>query len=197
MPYAKALTLCFVLSWGALPVNPADHPPEEERKSIPKRLVGKGALIRAGAGTAWGFARNSPHEWGRTAAGAGKRFGSAMGKHAVGSLVQLGVSTWRHEDLSYSPSEETGFKNRLRHALVSTVVARKKTTGQPTMAAGRVSGAVASGFISRLWQPARLHTFANGLSTSGISLGVDAGMHVARKFWPEIRHPRRAAQSRQ
>ena len=46
-------------------------------------------------------------------------------------------------------------------------------------------------FVSRLWQPARLHTVSSGLSSSGISLGADAASNVVREFWPEIRHPRR------
>jgi len=29
----------------------------------------------------------------------------------------------------------------------------------------------------------------SGFASGGITLGVDAGMHVIREFWPEIRHP--------
>jgi hypothetical protein len=114
-----------------------------------------------------------------------------MGRRAVSTSVELGVAAWRHEDLSFRPSGETGFRRRMKHALLSTVVARKTTTGRPTVASGRISGAFAGGFVSRLWQPARLRTVSSGLSTSGISLGVDAGIHAVREFWPEIRHPRR------
>jgi hypothetical protein len=101
------------------------------------------------------------------------------------------VATVRHEDLKYYPSGKQGFGPRMKHALLSTVVARKTTDGRPTMATGRVSGAVAGGFVSRLWQPARLRTVSSGLATSGIALGADAGANAVREFWPEIRHPRR------
>jgi hypothetical protein len=183
MRNASVLVLCFALSW---PAGAAD----EERKPLVKRWFGKAALIRSGASTAWGYAWNRPHEWGRGVPGLGKRFASSVGTRMVSSTVSMGVAAWRHEDLSYTPSDETGFKPRLRHALLSTVIAKKKTTGQPTVASGRISGALAGGFVSRLWQPARLHTFSSGLTTSGISLGMEAGFHVAREFWPEIRHPR-------
>jgi hypothetical protein len=57
--------------------------------------------------------------------------------------------------------------------------------------AGEISGAVGSGLISRLWQPASTRTLAAGFTSAGITLGVDAGQNVVREFWPEIRHPRR------
>src|SRR5258707_786129 len=81
---------------------------------------------------------------------------------------------------------------RLKYALLRTIIVPKTTTGEKTFSAGEVSGAVGGGFISRVWQPARLHTFASGAGSAGIALGVDAGFNVAREFWPEIRHPKRA-----
>src|SRR5260370_601244 len=134
---------------------------------------------------------NRAHEWGCGPSGVGKRLGSGMGKHLVKSSVQFGVAALRHEDLKYYRSEKQGFSPRMKHALLSTVVARKTTNGRPTMATGRVSGAVAGGFVSRLWQPARLRTVSSGLATSGIALGADAGANAVREFWPEIRHPGR------
>ncbi len=165
--------------------------PKPGRPSFAKKLIGPPALVRSGASAVYGQIRNSPHEWGRGASGLGKRFASSVGTHVVKTSVQVGVAAWRHEDLSYRPSEKQGFRPRLQHALVSTVVARKKTDGSPTVASGRISGAVASGMVSRLWQPVRLRTVGSGFATAGIAMGVDAGAHVTREFWPEIRHPRR------
>jgi len=115
---------------------------------------------------------------------------SGFGQHIVKQTIQFGVASVRHEQLGYQRSDLKGFGPRLRHALLSTVVTRKTTTGQPTVAAGRISGSFGAGFISRLWQPARLHTIGSGFATTGVIFGVDAGTHVAREFWPEIRHPR-------
>ena len=165
----------------------------ELKKSLAKEEFNKRAAGMAIGSAALGQTVNRPHEWGRGTSGFAKRAGSAFGKHLVKTGVQVGVATWRHEDLKYYPSEKPGFGPRMQHALVSVVVARKTTTGKPTAATGRVSGSLAGGFVSRLWQPARLHTVSSGFASSGISLGVDAGSNVVREFWPEIRHPREAA----
>jgi hypothetical protein len=167
---------------------------DEEQKPLLKRWFGKTALIRSGASTAWGWAWNRPYDWGRGASGVGARFASSVGTRMVSSSVSMGVAAWRHEDLSYQPSGEIGFKPRLRHALVSTIVARKTTTGKPTFASSRIAGTVAGGFVSRLWQPAHVRTFTSGATSSGISLGIDAGFRVAREFWPEIRGTFRRAE---
>ena len=164
---------------------------KRDHDSLAKQALGKPAIIRAGVGATVRQIANRPHEWGRGPTGFGRRLGSAMGTHVVRSSVQFGVATVRHEDLKYYPSGKQGFGPRMKHALLSTVVARKTTDGRPTMATGRVSGAVAGGFVSRLWQPARLRTVSSGMATSGIALGADAGANAVREFWPEIRHPRR------
>jgi len=156
-----------------------------------KHTFGKSSLIRAGAGAAIQQARNNPREWGGGVAGFGKRLASGFGEHVVKGTIEFGVATVRHEELGYRPSRKQGFGPRLKYALLSTVIARKTTTGKKTFASGRVSGAMGSGFISRLWMPARFHTIASGVATGGVLLGVDAGTYVAREFWPEIRHPRR------
>ena len=155
-----------------------------------KHTFSKSSLIRSGAGAAIQQARNNPREWGRSPAGFGKRLASGLGEHAIKSTIEFGVATARHEELGYRPSGKQGFGPRLKYALMSTVVTRKTTTGKNTFASGRVSGAMGSGFISRLWMPARLRTISSGVATGGVLLSVDAGTHVAREFWPEIRRRR-------
>ena len=178
-----AFILAASLASGAVQSN---HP---YRRQYVKDTFGKKAAIGTTGGAVVSHVRNSPHEWGRGPSGLGKRVGSAFGEHIIKNSIQFGVASVRHEDLKYHPSTQRGFGPRLRHALVSTVVTQKTTTGKRTMAAGRVSGAVGSGFISRAWQPARLHTIGSGAATSGVLLGADAGSNVVREFWPEIRHP--------
>jgi hypothetical protein len=107
-----------------------------------------------------------------------------MGTLVVKNSIQFGLAAARHEDLRYHRSEEQGFGPRLKHALVSTVITDRTTTGRRMVAAGRISGAVGSGLISRLWQPASLRTVAGGFATGGIMLGTDAGVNLAREFWP-------------
>lgn len=164
---------------------------EPDEQSLAKKEFGKSSFALAGASAVLGHIADRPGEWGRGASALAKRFGAAFGKHLVNTSVQVGVAALRHEDLKYYPSDKQGFRPRLQHALVSTVVARKKTTGKRTPATSRIAGSAAGGFVSRLWQPARLHTISSGIGSTGISLGVDAGFNVVREFWPEIRHPGR------
>ena len=101
------------------------------------------------------------------------------------------MAHWRHEEIHYQPSNKQGFGPRLTYALESTVITRKTTTGDRTLAAGEIAGALGSGMLSRLWQPASTRTIAAGFGSAGVSIGADAGYRVLREFWPEIRHPHR------
>ena len=152
-----------------------------------RRTFSPGSVVRAGAGAAIGQTRNSPHEWGQGISGFGKRFASAFGKHVVKNGIQYPVASLRHEELGYRPSGKNGFLPRLGYALESTVITHNTNTGRRTVAAGEISGAMGSGLISRLWMPASAHTLAGGISSGGITLGADAGLNVAKEFWP--RHP--------
>ncbi len=169
----------------------ADQQRHPYRTGYIRSTFGKSAAVKTGASATLQHLRNSPREWGQGISGFGKRVGSAFGQHIIKNTIQYPVAAIRHEELGYRPSGKKGFGPRLGYALTSTVVTHKTTTGKKTLAAGRISGAFGSGFISRAWQPARLHTFSSGAASGGAMLGVDAGTHVIREFWPEIRHPRK------
>lgn len=188
--FISVITLTALVTGSLLAVDV-----EPTAKEYARRTVNPTSLGKTAASATIGEIRNAPHEWGRGWSGFGKRVASAIGTHAVKGAIHMGVSKALHEQIDYQRSDQQGFKPRLKHALLATVVTRKTTTGAKTPNIGNVSGAVGAGFISRLWQPARLHTVASGASTSGILLGVDAGSNVAREFWPEIRHPKRARQN--
>ncbi len=162
-----------------------DHP---YRRQYIKDTYGKRAVVSVGAHAALGEALDRPKQWGRGPAGFGKRLASGMATHVVKNSIQFGVAAARHEDLRYYPSTDRRFGPRLRHALVSTVVTRKTTTGRKTVASGRISGALGAGLISRAWQPAAVRTVAGGFASGGILLGGDAAMNVAREFWPRKKH---------
>ena len=154
------------------------------KDSFSATAAGKAAM---GAGITQ--ATNTPSEWGQGAAGFAKRFGSAFGKHLVARGIKYPVAKAFHEEFGYERSTQAGFGPRLKHALVSTVITRKTTTGKKTVAKGELAGAFGSGLISRLWQPASTRTVGLGFVSGGVTLGVDAGGNVLREFWPEIRHP--------
>jgi len=158
----------------------AQHP---YRHEYVQRTVGKKAIFPVVGGAAVRQIRNSPHEWGHGGAGFGKRVGSSFGTNLVKNTIEFPVAAVRHEDLHYYRSEKKGFFPRLRHALVSTVITRKTTTGKKTVASGRLSGAFGSGLVASAWQPAGF-SVAGGAASGGITMGASAGANVAREFWP-------------
>src|SRR5262245_19131867 len=101
-------------------------------KEYKRRILNKNSAARAVGGATLGEIRNAPHEWGRGWSGFGKRLASAFGTHAVKTGIRVTVARIRHEELDYQRSGKEGFGPRLKHALVSTVVTRKTTTGAKT-----------------------------------------------------------------
>ena len=93
--------------------------------------------------------------------------------HVAGGTTKYAVAAAHHEDLHYHRSDKKGFGPRLNHALVSTVVTHKTSTGRKTVAAGNISGAAVTGLV------------ASSAATGGIALGADAGVNVAHEFWPK------------
>ena len=162
---------------------------ESPGKRYWKRAFGPTAVGRAAMGAGVTQATDTPSEWGQGMRGFGRRFASSFAKHVVAKGIQYPVSKLFHEELSYRPSGLTGFRPRLKYALLGVVMTHKTTNRQRTVAKGELTGAIGSGFISRLWQPASVRTATAGLSSAGIALGADAAGNVAQEFWPEIRHP--------
>ena len=178
-------TIALILGFLLIETNLAAVVNHPYRRKYVRDTYGKRALGRVGAHAAFGEAMNRPKQWGRGPGGFGKRLASGMATHVVKNTIQFGVAAKRHEDLNYHRSTDPRFSHRLGHALASTVVTHKTTTGKKTVAAGRISGALGSGMISRAWQPAAARSVAGGAATGGIMLGADAGANVAREFWPQ------------
>jgi hypothetical protein len=161
-------------------IAPQEPPPPDYWRAT----VGPAAGVSAAIHGAVGQIRGSPKEWGGGVSGFGKRAGSGFATHIVKNTIEFPVAALLHEDLRYHRSAKTSFGGRMGHALVSPVWTQKTTTGDNTVAFGRISGAFGSGLISRLWQPAAARTLAGGFASGGISLGAQAGTNVVREFWP-------------
>jgi hypothetical protein len=83
-----------------------------------------GAAFAAGIGQAY----NTPPEWKQGAEGFGKRIGSAFGIAAVSTTTRYGLAQAFKEDTLYR-CECKGVFPRLRHAVVSTLTARRGEDG--------------------------------------------------------------------
>lgn len=160
-------------------------PKRSHVRELRHSTAGKRALIGSGAHALYGTARNRPHEWGRSPAGAAKRFGSSLGQHALKQGIQFGVAAAHHENLHYQRSNKRGALPRMGHAVKSTfIVPKTNRRGKKTVAMGRIAGNMGAGVISRAWQPASTAGLGAGVATGGIGLGADVGMNMAREFWP-------------
>jgi hypothetical protein len=84
-----------------------------------------GAAFAAGIGQAY----NTPPEWQQGAEGYGKRIGSAFGIAAVSTTTRYGLAQAFKEDTLYYRCECKGVYRRLRHALISTLTARRGEDG--------------------------------------------------------------------
>ncbi len=186
----RIIPILFIFSISAFSATTVTNKPAHPyREEYVKKTFGKGAIAPTLGGAAVRQVRNSPHQWGRGPGGFGKRVGSSFATNAIKHSIEYPIAAARHEDLHYHRSDKKGFGPRLQHALVSTVITRKTTTGKKTVASGRISGAVGSGVIASAWQPAGF-SVAGGAATGGIMLGGTAASNVAREFWP--RHHRTA-----
>lgn len=185
MRIAKAL-LTTCLAGSLLAAGSGDHPYREDYK---KQIIGKKAILMTGVRAGFGQAFDVPKGWGRGFAGFGKRVASGFATHVVATSIEYPIAAARHEDLLYHPSTSTHFGPRLEHALLSTVITQKTTTGKNTVASGRLTGTFASGLISRLWQPAASKTIGAGFASGGICLAADAGINVLQEFWPRHKKP--------
>jgi len=86
-------------------------------------------LVGAGAVAGIGQLGNAPPEWGQGAAGYGKRIGSDFGIAAIATTGRYGLAGMLKEDTLYYRCECSGVFPRLRHAVLSTLTARRGDDG--------------------------------------------------------------------
>jgi hypothetical protein len=84
-----------------------------------------GAAFAAGIGQA----HNTPPEWKQGAAGYGRRFGSTFGIAAISTTTRYALAQAFKEDTLYYRCECKGAFQRLRHAVSSTLTARRGEDG--------------------------------------------------------------------
>jgi len=181
-----AATMCVLIltTADAAPLvqrSPARHRALHQYR---KKIFSPESAGRALASGTINSARNYPHEWGGGAGGFAKRVGSAFGQHLVKGTIEVGVGALHHEDLRYRRSHLRGTWPRLKYAVKGTFVVPRTNKRGRTLAAGRIAGNFGGGLVSRAWQPASTAGIGAGLSSGGIGMGADVGIHVAREFWP-------------
>ncbi|MGA2966639.1 MAG: hypothetical protein ABSD64_10525 [Terriglobales bacterium] len=125
-------------SSAALPVSMAEPQPDATytRPTQATKLrnyafdaFGPYPIAGAGIAAAINQVQNTPPEWRQGAEGYGKRFGSDLGIAAVTTTTRYALSEAFHEDALYYGCECKGVFPRLRHAVISTLTARRGGDG--------------------------------------------------------------------
>ena len=124
-----------------------------------------GAAFAAGINQAY----NTPPEWKQGAEGYGKRFGSDFGIAAVSTTTRYGLAEAFKEDTLYYRCECKGVFPRLRHAVISTLTARRGEDGHRVFSFPASRRAVCRHHDGRLCvvsQPLRRQRCASGWATT-------------------------------
>jgi hypothetical protein len=137
-----------------------------------------------GAGLAAGIhqAYNDPPEWKQGAEGYGKRFGSDFGIAAVTMTTRYGLSEAFHEDALYYRCECKGVFPRLRHAVISTLTARRGDDGHRVFSIPALVAPYAGTMTAIYgWYPGR-YDYKDAFRMGNYSLLWYAGGNLALEF---------------
>jgi hypothetical protein len=137
-------------------------------------------------GAAIGQARDSPHEWGQGFGGFADRYASSFGGNLSRQSMEFVMESALHEDPRYFPSEQKGFKARIKNVLLQTVVTRTDSQGE-RFAYSRMISAFANGQLVNAWQPASTGSVGDGVLRGFITLGSDLGYNFLQEFIPFTR----------
>ncbi len=191
--------LAVTLSVPAGAQNPADLPAQvgptmkanamtvQEKFDYRKiQAIGLHGYMGSALGAVIGQVRDSPREWGEGVEGYATRYASGFGTNLSRQAMAFGLETALHEDPRYFPSEEKGFRRRLRNALLQTVVARTDS-GRETFAWARMGSAFGAGELANAWQPPSTSTPGRGIQRGLIILGGDLSYNLLQEFIPFVR----------
>jgi hypothetical protein len=123
-----------------------------------------------------------PPDWGQGWDAYGARFGSDFGINLITQTTRYSLAEAFRQDTIFYRCECTGFLPRLRHALISTVTARKGEDGHrvfsPPALVAPYAGAEAA---TLLWYPRRYDAM-DGFRMGNYNLLVQAMMNLALEF---------------
>lgn len=120
-----------IVATNPVPIEPVYSRPTHRAKVKNYLFDAFGPYPAVGAGLAAGIGQlsNAPPEWRQGASGYAKRFGSDFGMAATATTTRYALSEALKEDTLYYRCECGGFLPRLRHAVLSTVIARHGRDG--------------------------------------------------------------------
>jgi hypothetical protein len=125
---------------------------------------------------------NAPPEWNQGMKGYSRRFGSDYGIAMVATTTRYGLSEAFKEDAMYYRCECEGTFPRLRHAVVSTLTARRGEDGHRVFSVPALVGPYAGTMTATYaWYPNR-YGAKDAFRSGNYSLLLFAGENVALEF---------------
>ncbi len=138
-----------------------------------------GAALAAGIGQAY----NTPPEWKHGAEGFDKRIGSAYGIAAVSTTTRYGLAQAFKEDTLYYRCECKGVFPRLRHAVISTLTARRGDDGHRVFSVPALIAPYAGSMTAvYAWYPGR-YDGKDALRMGNYTLLGYVGGNIALEFF--------------
>jgi hypothetical protein len=133
-------------------------------------------------------ATNTPPEWNQGVEGYAKRFGSNFGIELVSNTTRYGLSAAFKQDALYYRCDCTGTVPRLRHAMISTLTARKGADGHRVFSVPALVGPYAGSMVATYgWFPNR-YGAKDAFRTGNYSLLTYMAGNIALEFFYSTPH---------
>ena len=129
-------------------------------------------------------ATDSPPEWRQGAAGLSRRFGSNMGITAVGNATRFGLGEVLNEDTSFYRCRCRRVPQRLTHAALSALIARRRSDGSHVFSIPGLAAPYAATMTAiYAWYPAR-YGAKDAFRMGNYNLLGTVGSDIAFEFIP-------------
>jgi hypothetical protein len=139
-------------------------------------------IVGAAAVAGINQADNAPPEWKQGAESYGKRFASAYAVGAVSTTTRYALAEAFKEDTLYYRCECTGLFPRLKHAMISTLTARRGEDGRSVFSVSALVAPYAGSMAAVYgWYPDR-YGARDALRMGNYNLLVFAGQNIALEF---------------
>jgi hypothetical protein len=126
---------------------------------------------------------DSPPEWNQGIKGFSRRFGSNLGIAVIGTSTRYGLAEAFREDTLYYRCECSGAFPRLRHAVISTVIARRGNEGHRVFSFPAVVAPYAASVVAVYgWYPNRFGA-KDAFRMGNYSLLAYMGENISLEFF--------------
>lgn len=164
------------------PVLAYARPTEKEKLRLFEfDAFGPYAFAKAALAGAFQQESNSPPEWGGGAGPFGMRVASNFGIQLVTTTTRYGLAEILREDAAYYRCECRGFFPRFRHALISTLTARRGEDGHTAFSFSGLVSPYAGTMTALAWYPDR-YGVKDGFRMGNYNLAGQAAGNLALEF---------------